>query len=103
MAVPWRCSLTDGISMKPVTELPRVGTTEAWYFQNLTEDAHPIHIHLVEFQLEDRQIIDRDRFKAYWERQNLNADGITGRTSAGSSTDQNQCGDGDGHRGREAA
>jgi spore coat protein A len=61
-----------------VTELPRVGTTEAWYFQNLTEDAHPIHIHLVEFQLEDRQIIDRDRFKDYWERKNLNADGIQG-------------------------
>jgi FtsP/CotA-like multicopper oxidase with cupredoxin domain len=61
-----------------VTELPRVGTTEAWYFQNLTEDAHPIHIHLAEFQLEDRQVIDRDRFKDYWERQNLNADGIQG-------------------------
>jgi FtsP/CotA-like multicopper oxidase with cupredoxin domain len=61
-----------------VTELPRVGTTEAWYFQNLTEDAHPIHIHLAEFQLEDRQTIDRDRFKDYWERQNLNADGIQG-------------------------
>ncbi len=61
-----------------VTELPRVGTTEAWYFQNLTEDAHPIHIHLVEFQLEDRQIIDRDRFKDFWERKNLNADGIQG-------------------------
>jgi len=53
-----------------VTEIPRVGTTEAWYFTNLTEDAHPIHIHLVEFQLEDRQLIDRDRFKAYWESLN---------------------------------
>src|SRR5215470_10988195 len=54
----------------PITELPRVGTTESWYFQNLTEDAHPIHIHLVEFQLEDRQNIDVDRFKAYWESLN---------------------------------
>jgi FtsP/CotA-like multicopper oxidase with cupredoxin domain len=53
-----------------VTEIPRVGTTEAWYFTNLTEDAHPIHIHLVEFQLEDRQLIDRDRFKTYWESLN---------------------------------
>lgn len=61
-----------------VTEIPRVGTTEAWYFQNLTEDAHPIHIHLVEFQLEDRQLIDRDRFKTYWEKLNVNADGIPG-------------------------
>jgi FtsP/CotA-like multicopper oxidase with cupredoxin domain len=54
----------------PISETPRVGTTEAWYFQNLTEDAHPVHLHLVEFQLEDRQNIDVDRFKAYWESLN---------------------------------
>jgi len=53
-----------------ITEVPKVGTTEAWYFQNLSEDAHPIHIHLVEFQLEDRQEIDVERFKAYWESLN---------------------------------
>ncbi len=53
-----------------VTETPNVGTTEAWYFQNLSEDAHPIHVHLVEFLLEDRQNIDVDRFKAYWESLN---------------------------------
>jgi spore coat protein A, manganese oxidase len=55
---------------KDITEVPKVGTTEAWYLQNLTEDAHPIHIHLVEFQLEDRQEIDVERFKAYWESLN---------------------------------
>jgi FtsP/CotA-like multicopper oxidase with cupredoxin domain len=33
-------------------------------------DTHPIHVHLVEFQLEDRQPIDVDRFKAYWESLN---------------------------------
>jgi FtsP/CotA-like multicopper oxidase with cupredoxin domain len=53
-----------------ITEVPKVGTTEAWYFQNLSEDAHPIHVHLVEFQLEDRQNIDVERFKAYWESLN---------------------------------
>jgi spore coat protein A, manganese oxidase len=53
-----------------ISEVPKVGTTEAWYFQNLTEDAHPVHIHLVEFQLEDRQQIDVERFKAYWESVN---------------------------------
>src|SRR5215510_7071982 len=53
-----------------ITETPNVGTTEAWYFQNLSEDAHPIHVHLVEFLLEDRQNIDVDRFKAYWESLN---------------------------------
>ena len=29
-----------------------------------------MHVHLVEFQLEDRQDIDVDRFKAYWESLN---------------------------------
>src|SRR5215468_10208943 len=53
-----------------VTEVPRVGTTESWYIQNLTEDAHPIHIHLVEFQLENRQQIDVDRFTSYWQSLN---------------------------------
>jgi spore coat protein A len=53
-----------------ITEVPKVGTTEAWYFQNLSEDAHPVHIHLVEFQLEDRQEIDVERFKAHWESLN---------------------------------
>ena len=63
--------LIDGQQFhSPITEQPQVGTTEAWYFQNLTEDAHPVHVHLVEFQLEDRQDIDVDRFKAYWESLN---------------------------------
>jgi spore coat protein A, manganese oxidase len=53
-----------------ISELPRVGTTERWYFQNLTEDSHPIHVHLVEFQLEDRQLIDKERFQAHWESLN---------------------------------
>jgi FtsP/CotA-like multicopper oxidase with cupredoxin domain len=53
-----------------ITEIPRVATTEAWYFQNLSEDAHPMHVHLVEFQLENRQDIDVDRFRAYWESKN---------------------------------
>jgi len=54
----------------PVTEIPRAGTTEEWYIQNLTQDAHPIHIHLVEFQLEDRQVIDATRMLAYFEKLN---------------------------------
>lgn len=50
-----------------ITELPQVATTEEWYFQNLTEDSHPIHIHLVQFLLEDRQTFDVDAFKTQWE------------------------------------
>jgi spore coat protein A len=37
------------------TEVPQVGSTEVWEIINLTEDAHPIHIHLVQFQLINRQ------------------------------------------------
>ena len=39
----------------PVTEKPVVNTTEIWEIVNLTEDTHPIHLHLVRFQLLDRR------------------------------------------------
>ncbi|MGB9144845.1 MAG: multicopper oxidase domain-containing protein, partial [Acidobacteriaceae bacterium] len=42
----------------PVTEKPVIGTTEIWELVNLTEDAHPIHLHLVHFQILDRRPID---------------------------------------------
>ena len=40
------------------TELPRVGATEVWRFANLTVDGHPIHLHLVQFQVLDRTPFD---------------------------------------------
>jgi FtsP/CotA-like multicopper oxidase with cupredoxin domain len=43
-----------------ITELPRVGSTEIWEFLNTTQDAHPIHIHLIEFQLLNRQAVTFD-------------------------------------------
>jgi FtsP/CotA-like multicopper oxidase with cupredoxin domain len=43
-----------------LTELPRVGSTEVWEILNTTVDAHPIHIHLVQFQLLNRQPIALD-------------------------------------------
>jgi len=42
----------------PVTETPRLGTTEIWNLINLTEDSHPIHLHLVRFQILDRRAFD---------------------------------------------
>jgi spore coat protein A len=42
----------------PVTETPRLNTTEIWEFVNLTEDVHPMHLHLVRFQLLDRRVFD---------------------------------------------
>ena len=38
-----------------VTEIPQVGSTEIWELVNMTPDAHPIHIHLIQFQLLSRQ------------------------------------------------
>lgn len=41
----------------PITENPDVGSTEIWEIHNLTKDAHPIHIHEVQFQVVDRQVL----------------------------------------------
>ena len=39
----------------PITENPAVGATEVWEMHNFTEDAHPIHIHEILFEVVDRQ------------------------------------------------
>ncbi len=41
----------------PITENPAVGATEEWEIYNVTEDAHPIHIHLVQFEVLGREAI----------------------------------------------
>ena len=42
----------------PITERPVLGTTEIWELVNLTDDVHPIHLHLVKFQILDRRRFD---------------------------------------------
>lgn len=39
----------------PITENPSLNDVEVWEVFNTTEDAHPIHLHLVAFQIVDRQ------------------------------------------------
>lgn len=42
----------------PITEDPKAGSMEIWSFANTTGDVHPIHIHLVRFQVLNRQPFD---------------------------------------------
>ena len=41
--------------MHAVTENPAPGATEIWEIHNFTEDAHPIHVHMVQFEVVERQ------------------------------------------------
>jgi len=42
----------------PISEDPKAGSTEIWSFANTTGDVHPMHIHLVQFQVLNRQTFD---------------------------------------------
>jgi len=56
----------SGLPAPGITELPQVGSTEVWEIINLTADAHPIHLHLVQFQLLSRQRFQINKYlKAY--------------------------------------
>ncbi len=45
-----------------ITETPTLGSTEVWDIVNMTADTHPIHLHLVQFQLISRQKIRVNRY-----------------------------------------
>lgn len=46
----------------PISENPKLGTTEISYLINVTDDSHPIHLHLIDFQILDRRNFDVDKF-----------------------------------------
>jgi len=72
----WNGTLPDGSvrsDFTPVTvngittgysELPDEGETEIWEIVNITADAHPIHLHLVQFQIINRQRFDARKYNA---------------------------------------
>jgi spore coat protein A len=48
---------------EPVTENPTIDTTEIWSLVNMTDDSHPIHLHLVRFQILDRRSFDQTDYR----------------------------------------
>ncbi len=46
--------------MDETTEKPALGTSEVWEIYNFTADAHPIHIHMVMFEVVNRQPLVTD-------------------------------------------
>jgi spore coat protein A len=47
--------LINGLGWHDITEYPELGTVETWRFVNDSGASHPMHMHLVFFQLLDRQ------------------------------------------------
>jgi spore coat protein A, manganese oxidase len=43
---------------EPITEIVKLGSIEKWRFINTTDDAHPMHLHLVQFQILHKQGLD---------------------------------------------
>ena len=41
----------------PIAQNPALDATETWELWNWSADAHPIHLHLVKFKVQDRQLI----------------------------------------------
>ena len=50
----------------PVSEEPQVGTTEDWIIVNPLMTSHPIHLHLVQFQLVKRQELASAQYLYDW-------------------------------------
>jgi spore coat protein A, manganese oxidase len=67
---PLTVTLDGQLMRNPVSELPRAGTTEDWQVVNLTDDTHPIHLHLVQYLLVSRQKVRSDAYLKDWEKLN---------------------------------
>ena len=59
VARPTQMLLNDAHWNMPVTENPVLDSVEIWSLINLSDDSHPIHLHLVRFQILDRRRFDR--------------------------------------------
>jgi FtsP/CotA-like multicopper oxidase with cupredoxin domain len=59
--------ITIGTNTTYYSELPAEGDTEVWEIVNLTADAHPIHTHLTQVQLLNRQEFRRGQYEHVYE------------------------------------
>jgi FtsP/CotA-like multicopper oxidase with cupredoxin domain len=58
VSTPLPVTLNNGtVVTVNVTENPTLGDTETWEMYNFTADAHPIHLHLVRFEVVNRQVM----------------------------------------------
>ncbi|NIO07274.1 MAG: multicopper oxidase domain-containing protein, partial [Deltaproteobacteria bacterium] len=55
--------LINDLGWDHISEHIKLGTTEVWSFVNPSGEMHPIHLHLVQFQILDRQPFDLAQFK----------------------------------------
>jgi spore coat protein A, manganese oxidase len=62
--VTWFLNLSALHFEDPITELPKVGTIEDWVYINMTGDTHPMHVHLVQFQVVGRTPFDAEAYEA---------------------------------------
>ena len=54
----------------PVSETPKLGSTEEWFIVNPTMDTHPIHLHLIQFQVVKRQSFNIPSYLKDWTQLN---------------------------------
>jgi spore coat protein A, manganese oxidase len=68
--VEWFLDLNGVHFDAPTTENPRVGTVEDWVYVNVTGDTHPMHTHLVTFQVIGRTPFDAEAYEAAYDGPN---------------------------------
>ncbi|WP_327281509.1 MULTISPECIES: multicopper oxidase domain-containing protein [unclassified Streptomyces] len=54
--------------MEPSQDFIKAGSTEIWEYINPNHDAHPMHVHLVNFQVLNRQPIDATAYQEDYEK-----------------------------------
>lgn len=64
--IPLQMLLGGQLWSSPVSETPRVGSTEDWLIVGMTAGAHPVHLHLIQFQLINRQNLDVTAYTRDW-------------------------------------